>query len=173
MSSLRARRPVQNTGYDPVLKALHWSIFGLVLAQFIIGLTRLEGLGSFDNLHGTLGVVLLLLVVVRIAWRTQATVPARSSEMGPTEQTMAAAVELTLYAMLLVKPISGLLLLSAAGQPFDFAGVWTAPSLWPQNRDAEDIFGTLHFVSGVVLLAAMFIHVRMALRNRLLPRMLP
>jgi cytochrome b561 len=167
---MRADRTVQT--YSRAARGLHWAVFALLLFQFTIGLTRFDALGEFEDVHGTAGVILLALVIMRLGLRVTETRPEMPSSINPVEVSLERGMEFALYAMLLAKSISGLLLIGASGEDFSFAGQISVPALWPESENAESLFSTAHFLSGVVLFAAAVIHIRFVLRNRLLPRML-
>ncbi|HXU66595.1 MAG TPA: cytochrome b/b6 domain-containing protein, partial [Casimicrobiaceae bacterium] len=61
-------------GYGVVAKALHWLVFALVLAQFVVAIMmpdigRGTVPGTLINLHMSIGVTILLVIVVRWLWR--------------------------------------------------------------------------------------------------------
>ena len=67
--------------YGAIAKTLHWLIAGLAVALLALGLTMtrasdLQLKFSLYQLHKSLGVTVLLLMVARLAWRTWVRPPA-------------------------------------------------------------------------------------------------
>ncbi len=152
---------------------LHWATVGLVVFQFVIGAGGIDAFGDFEDTHATAGVTLLVLTVFRYIWRRNVPLPDWPPQLGPMQRRLVHLVEMTLYAMLIAKPVTGLLLLSADGEEAALFGVFELPQLWPEDSDHEDFFESAHFLSGVVLLAALVLHVGLVVSKRLLSRMVP
>jgi cytochrome b561 len=116
-----------------VTKALHWLTVGALLAQFIVGYSldvedhgrgRGRGRGGesgrgdddFDvfgdnrllTVHVLLGVTILGLAIVRLAWRWHSTLPPWAEGLSHLERTLAHWTERTLYVLLFAIPLSGL-----------------------------------------------------------------
>lgn len=162
-----------STGFGWVSKSLHWVTVALVACQFVVGVGEIEVFGDFDDVHGTIGTILLAVTVLRLVWRKVVPLPPWDPRLSRAHRRLAHGIEVVLYAMLLVKPISGLLLLGADGDDFDLFGRWEVPALWPESSFFEDVFEAVHFWSGVVLVAAILAHVALVVSKRLLPRMVP
>src|SRR5690606_15665073 len=97
--------------YGLVTKALHWSIFALVAVQFVMGLSG----NVDDDTHGSIGVVVLALVVLRIGWRVIGGLPDWAPTLRPAERHLAHWTERALYVGLLAKPLTGLAYIGADG----------------------------------------------------------
>lgn len=167
--------PARNTktSFGWVTVALHWATVGLVVFQFVIGVGGIDAFGDFEDTHATAGVTLLVITVFRYIWRKSVPLPDWPPQLSPLQRRLVHLVEMTLYAMLIAKPVTGLLLLSADGEDAALFGVVELPQLWPEDSDYDDFFEEAHFLTGVVLLAAMACHIALVLAKRLLPRMVP
>ena len=123
--------------YDALTPAIHWLSLVAIAIAFVIGLL-LEDMPrgpektQLINLHASLGVLLLSLTAFRLGWRTL--VPAPASLVSPLLQLARKAVHLTLYAVVLAVPISGILMMSAKGRSFDVFGLLTVPPLMATDR---------------------------------------
>jgi cytochrome b561 len=170
--------------YGPVAKTLHWLIFLLVAAQFVVAwrmppIKRGVVPESFINLHLSLGVLILLVVIVRLTWRLGHPVPI-VSESGPAWLASAARLmHVTFYGLLIVLPILGWAAASARDwdvRPFDLA---ILPRLLAPRNRAGLLAGDVHTFLSYTLLALVGLHVAAALyhhvvaRDRVLQRMLP
>lgn len=105
--------------YSTIAIALHWAIAALVLYNLSSGLLRPFLPRGFFMFHVSSGITILLLSVVRVAWRLTHR-PPPSLPMRPWERTLAHAGHALLYAMILLLPFSGWAMISAnppAGSP--------------------------------------------------------
>src|SRR5262245_57420047 len=90
--------------YNNVAIALHWAIAALIVTLLVLGL-YMTGLprntperGYFVNLHKSLGVLTLLLVVTRIGWRLLHKPPPLPATVPVWQQRSAALSHGLLYA---------------------------------------------------------------------------
>ena len=91
------------------------------------------------------------------------------TEYGPVTKLLH-WYEMVIYAMLFAKPISGLLLLGADDEKVEVFGLFELPPLIGESDRLEDLFESLHFWTGVVLLIALVLHIGLVLRHQLLLR---
>ncbi len=184
--------PLMNTvtGYGLVTKAFHWVIFVMMLIQFAVGylVTRVDDeiyesvLGiSEDRLFGvhmSLGASVLVLALLRIAWRTATPLPSWAPTLTHFERRYEHRVERVLYAMMLAIPISGILAAMADGKEVVFFGAVELPSLISEDSDLDDLTLGFHIAGHLVFLTAFVLHVGLVIkhqivnRDRLLHRML-
>lgn len=123
-------------------KILHWLTVAALATQFTIGYSldvggrgrgrgrgrggesgRGRGRGGDievfgDNrlltVHVLLGVTILVLAGVRLAWRRRSTLPPWAEGLSPAERTLAHWTERALYALLFAIPLTGLWLVLAS-----------------------------------------------------------
>src|SRR3977135_3970491 len=108
-------------GYGGLAKFLHWSIAMLIAAQFALGwsmphIGRNTRPGTLINLHFSFGMLILLLAIVRLAWRLQHQVPLVTTNVPLWQQRTASAVHRLLYVLLFAIPVPGWV--SASGRNF-------------------------------------------------------
>jgi cytochrome b561 len=119
--------------------------------------------------HKWLGLTVLALMVIRIAWRATHA-PPPSLVVQRWQRWAAHTVHALLYLLLFALPLSGWLMNSAAGFPLTWFGLFRVPPLMERDREAfealEDVHETLAL--GVLLLAA--VHVAAALKHALIDR---
>lgn len=169
--------PLHNTDseYGTAAKALHWTIALLVIGLLVMGLT-MDGLptgpGKLEvyNLHKSLGVTVLVLMALRLGWRVSQIQPAPMAGHRQWERALARAVHYFLYAALLLMPLSGWMMSSAAGRPVSFFGLFTLPDLVPKDRDLRGFFGEVHEFLGWSIMSALALHVAGALKHHVIDR---
>jgi cytochrome b561 len=135
------RRPLRSGahGYGLVTKTLHWAMFLAIVTQFVIGYVmdagasgrgrgrgRGEGSGrgrgrggGYDpfgddrmlTVHVVLGLVILTLAAMRLAWRLTTPLPPWADTLTHGERTFAHWTERALYVLMFAIPITGLWLI--------------------------------------------------------------
>jgi cytochrome b561 len=128
--------PLRSTeaGWGALLRAFHWLIAALILAQGVIGLTMVQmGLTPAKvrvfALHKSIGMTILALVLLRIAWRLGERRPADPPAMPRWQRRAARVVHLALYVLILAIPLSGWWFNSASNAPLVWFGWLSLPSL--------------------------------------------
>jgi len=162
--------------YDHVAALLHWGIGLLLLAEIAFGLLLDEiaprgtpARGGVINLHKSVGIVIGVLIVVRIAWRLGHRPPPWPATMSIRRQRAAGLGHLLLYACMVVAPLAGYLGSNFSKHGVRFFGVVLAP--WgPDWPAAYSFLVGLHDASTYLLLALTIGHVAMALKHALIER---
>lgn len=169
--------------YDPVAKSLHWLMAVLIIGLWGVGL-GMEELPKGDlrsqiiGLHKALGVVVLALVVVRLAWRATHSAPPLPATMPAWEQLGAKLGHLALYGLMIAIPAAGILMSQSAGRDVNVFG-WIVPTLVEKSDDLKEVFGEAHETLAWLLAVVLVVHVVAALRHHfmlkddVLSRMLP
>lgn len=172
------------THYGSLSIGLHWLMLLLFIAVYgTIELRELFEKGSdpremLKTWHFMLGMLVFVLVWPRIAARLSGPTPAIQPEPVAWQQLVSKLMHLALYVLMIAMPISGWLLLSAAGKPIPFFGL-ELPALIGENKDLakqikelHEFFGTAgYFLIGLHALAALQHHYMV--RDNTLTRMLP
>lgn len=161
-------------------RILHWLMAPMVIAQLLIGVTMIASLGYYPLLlaiHRPLGVLILAFAVVRLVNRFAHRLPPFLATMGPMERRVATWSEYLLYGLLLLQPLTGWAVLSAAGLPITLVGPLRLPAIAPHDIDVYAVLRQVHGVLAFLLFAAFTAHVcavlfhTLVLRDRLLDRM--
>lgn len=179
-----AKEPNPVVGYDPVAKTLHWLVFVLMAAQYVVAITMPDiGRGTVPgrliNLHMSLGLTVLALVVVRWLWRIGDRIPLATSDMPGWEQPLARIVHSVLYVLLVVNPILGWMNASARDWKITVFRLFELPHLVAPRSALGREAGDVHTFLAWVLLALIGLHVAAALyhafvrHDGVLQRMLP
>jgi len=164
-----------NDSYGIIAQSLHWLIAALVLVQLALGvyaatlpvsLARLQWLSR----HKSLGVSILALVFLRLAWRLLNRPPPMPNSMPRWERRMATTTHWLLYALLVMAPLAGWLHASAAGLSVNWFGLAQVPDLLPKTPELSDLLKNLHRGCAALLALLVLVHVGGALRHAFAPR---
>ncbi len=110
-------------------RILHWLTAVLVFAALFVGFVMVNSVGGHGVLvmvHKTLGALVLLVMVVRVINRMTHRPPAWPPTIGALEGRLVGLSEKLLYALLLLQPLVGWAMLSAAGGPVVVFGLAAA-----------------------------------------------
>lgn len=168
--------------FAPSSRVLHWLMAPMVIAQLLLGVTMIASLSYYPLLlaiHRPLGVLILGFAAVRLANRLTHRLPPFPATMSPIERRIASWSEYLLYALLLVQPLVGWAMLSAARFPITLVGRLVLPGIAPPNidfyavlRQAHGVFAVLLFLTFTAHVCAVLFHT-LVLRDGLLDRMAP
>ena len=170
--------------YGAVAQALHWLTAILVLAAFIVAEGGSEARvyaperDAQRMLHESLGLAVLLLLVIRVAWRMLD----RAPDEAPMPRWMSLSARLThglLYLLLLAVPLTAVFGAWLLGHPLNtylFAEI-AAPLAPARETGAwltelhETLGDVIIWLAGLHAAAALFHH--FVLKDRVLVSMLP
>lgn len=170
--------------YSKVSILLHWVIALLVFGQIglIMAHDATEGdlSRSFVMLHKSGGLLILVLTLVRIAWRFKEPAIALPVSTPAWQRILARAVRIGFYAILIALPLGGWAASSAAGRDILFYGLFNWPLLpIDGGREAARELMDMHELGAKFLYVLMALHIGAALMHQflykddILRRMLP
>ena len=166
--------------HDPVTLALHWLIALLIVAAYAASSLVEDGPGRAwaMTLHGSLGLLVFGLSLLRILWRGFARHPA-PVPMPALMARVAHYAHGALYVMMVAAPALGLLALWASGQGISVFGLLALPSPMTASRGLAKFLEEAHELAANALVALALLHAAAAifhqyiLRDHLLERMTP
>lgn len=180
------------TRYTAVAILLHWLIAAAILALLVMGFVMTDLTpGShlqfvLYQLHKSVGITVLALSLLRLAWRLGHRPPALPSHMPAWERLLAHLGHFALYALMIAMPLEGWALVSASiwNIPTVLYGVIPLPHLpvlstLADKKPVEDLLKLGHEAAAWVMIATLAGHVGAALRHHffqhddVLTRMLP
>lgn len=152
--------------YGLVSRVLHWSMAVLILLMLASEplMEAFEHLGeaTLMGLHKSIGVLLLVLLAVRLAWRWHN----RGRLLPPAHWRLAARLgHLALYAQLLLIPVSGVLAAWGSGHGVAFFGLPLLPA-GPEIEWLEEAFEETHEVVANLLWLVLGGHVLAAFAHQ-------
>lgn len=164
--------------YDALAVTLHWTmalgifvLIGLGLAMKHAGLPKARVIQLFQ-LHKSIGVVILLLAVARLAWRFVRPAPPLPDALPALERQAAHVGHAALYVFMLALPLTGWAVVSTAplNIPTVLFGLAPWPHIWflaelPNKAPAFAVAQALHKYGAYALIAVVAVHVGAALRH--------
>ncbi len=161
--------------YTRTAVLLHWLIAAMVSVQFCWGwwmqTIPKQPVGprvDAFNLHKSVGLTLLALMLVRLGWRL-AHRPPPLPPMPAWQALAARATHGALYVALLVQPLTGYLGSVFSGYPVKYFGLALPP--WAGAHPAlKDFLSAVHLATSWVLAAAVALHVAGAAKHALVDR---
>ncbi len=169
--------------WGSVARFFHWIIALGILGNGLFGLLMDLASSPMQKinwlaLHKSIGLTVLALVLLRIAWRWTDRRPAE--EPAPRWQQLAArAAHGALYVLIVLLPLSGWWFNSVTGKPLQWFKLFNLPALAQKNDALRDFAHGVHEYLFWFLILVLVAHVGGALKHHLLDhdntlrRMLP
>lgn len=170
--------------YGLIAMLLHWVmavliigmlIAGLYMVRLPIGLQKLRWYGW----HKEFGTFILMLVFLRLGWRLSNAAPVLPTTLAWIKRVTAHLVHYALYGLMIVMPLSGWMMSSAAGLPVSFFGLFVLPDIIAPDKNVQALLKVVHEWLGYGLIAVICLHASAALQHHfyhkddILRRMLP
>ncbi|MDO8729020.1 MAG: cytochrome b [bacterium] len=169
MNSISPTNPIKKASYAPLAIYLHWLLAILIVGMIPLGWYMLsieDSLGSdwYFMLHKSIGIVVSILVLLRLLWRSRHK-PDRLPSNFPYWQVMASKItHWLLYAAMITMPFVGIAGAMLSKDDISFFGV-PLPRITSPNHDLGEIFFSLHSIIAWVLVALISLHVVAALKH--------
>jgi cytochrome b561 len=168
-----------HTRYSAVAIVLHWAIAVLILYNLYLGLQLddLRGLAKFNTfqLHKSVGLTVLLLSLLRLAWRLTHRPPPLPAQMPRWEKLGAHTAHWLLYALMIGIPLTGWVIVSASPTNIPTLIFKTLP--WPHlgfihdmampvRRALEKQVGEVHMLLAYGMMILIVGHIAAALKHQ-------
>ena len=170
-----------NQTYGIVAQVLHWVTALLILLLLVLGIymhelpvdtaQQVEEKIWLYSLHKTLGILTFGVAIVRVVWAVVQTRPFPINSDKKLESTLASVIHWLLYGCIILMPITGWLHHAALE---GFAPIW-----WPWSQDIPfvpkdphlaKLFGNAHFLTAVLLMGSLFLHIAGAAKHVIVDR---
>jgi cytochrome b561 len=177
-----AQHPAQN--FSLVRRIFHWTIATLLLIQIPLAWYMIDlplGTDKFSKygLHKSIGMLLFVLAVSRLVWTLVSKRPALPATTPLYEKILAKLSQALLYALVILMPVTGWLMSSAANVPVVVFGLIRLPNLVEPDKAFMEGMQSAHEIQSIILLMITTVHILAALkhhfvtRNNILCSMLP
>ena len=171
--------------YNTVAMLLHWLIAALILTNISVAwyFDELKGLAKIPplQLHKSIGITVLILSVLRLAWRLINPPPKMPDTVKGWERFLAVAVHVLFYVVMIGLPLSGWFMVSASRlihtYPITLFGLFEWPAIGPlttlppaQMRETRETLEEIHELLGKLAYALIVLHVGAALTHQFIRR---
>jgi cytochrome b561 len=117
----------------------------------------------YFNLHKSLGISILALIIFRVFWRLTHPAPSLIKTMKVWEKKLATATHHALYLIMVLVPVSGVAMAVYSKYGIKWFGIPLAEGL---GDDAmRDIFKESHEIIGIILLLLLGLHILAVLKH--------
>jgi cytochrome b561 len=162
--------------YGVVAQLFHWVIVALIVTQFVLA-NKAENLPPISlakantlTLHKSIGITILGLAVLRLAWRLLSPSPIAPTTIAAWQRRAARASHFLLYALLFVIPMLGWLMSSARSFSVSWFKLVTLPDLIEPNRAAFELLRDAHDIAAKTLFVVALVHITAALKHHFIDR---
>ena len=161
--------------YGGVARAFHWGMALLVLVS--LAMIELRGWaprgsvlrGSLRDWHSQAGLVVFALVGFRLAWRLATVEPGIVPPPAAWQRHVAHAVEWTFYALMVVLPALGIVMMQADGKTVSLLGASLPPMVTVDKVRAHRL-EDIHEWFGNAMMVLIAVHVGASLWHRFVHR---
>jgi cytochrome b561 len=155
-------------------RLLHWTMAPMVVVMLFIGVGMAASVSPrYDlliSIHRPLGVAIFVLCLIRIVNRFINPPPELPDTLPSMQRFAAKASHILLYALMLIMPLVGWGMLSAARYPIVLYGPLQLPPILPHDLTLYAWLRELHTVLAYLLFATFLAHFAAALYHGLIRR---
>lgn len=162
--------------YGAIALALHWLMAIVVVGLFALGV-YMRSLTYADAwyvpgpyIHKSVGVLLFLALVARLAWRRLSPPPPAWTPRTPFEHWAAALVHGLFYVLLFGITLSGYFISTADGRPIEVFGWFAIPATLTSIPRQADLAGSVHLILAYCLMVIAALHALAALKHQFVDR---
>lgn len=155
---------------------LHWLAALTVIGLLGLGLW-MTGLDYYHpwrhrgpDLHRAIGVLLLFVLLLRLAWRFWSPPPKPLPDHHPWEVRLAGIAHVLLYLLPFAMVLSGYLISTADGRGVSVFGWFELPALFTAIGRQEEVMGKIHAALAWGLMGVSGVHALGALKHHFIDR---
>ncbi|MCH9806152.1 MAG: cytochrome b [Alphaproteobacteria bacterium] len=174
--------------YSGTARILHWTVVTLIAIQVPIGLYMVYRGGTLNiwdattnNLysgHKLLGLIILAVMILRLAYRLIAGAPAHEPTLEPWQRVVSELTHWAIYALLIIVPILGYIGVSQF-PALNIFGAFNLPGIVAPDKAMSETTFWWHATAAFALLGLIAMHIGAAMfhniirKDNVLGRMLP
>jgi len=149
--------------YGIVRKLNHWTISIMFISLLTVGI-YMTGMSASPekwelySLHKSFGAILIPFVLIRMLWLAFDN-KIDNSTLTKAERIGSASLHGTLYLLMIIMPVSGMLMSMAKGYAVKVFGLFTLSMLVDKNEALGLAMSNAHFYAGYFAAALVILHV--------------
>jgi cytochrome b561 len=152
------REGAEQLAYD----LFDWGIFTWHLAEGATPRT------FYFNLHKSIGITLLALIIFRLYWRISHRPPAPLASHKAWERKLSTGAHHCLYLLMITIPVSGLIMSIASKYGVKWFGLKFIAGI--DSKPLREIFLGIHEIAGLVLVVVLALHILGALKHKFIDK---
>lgn len=162
--------------YRTPARLLHWVVALIVLLMIPAGFLMVQpdlDRGTQNALfvfHKNVGVLVLLLVLLRLAYRMVYPPPPLPTAVPGWQARIAGISHFSLYVLLFVMPLAGYIRVKAGGFPIEALDAMGVPSLVPRSDALAESAKAVHFYGAFAITGFVALHIGAAAYHGVLRR---
>jgi cytochrome b561 len=131
------------------------------------------------NIHKSLGILALMLVVLRLLWKMKNVNPKMPKDTSKGVQKAASGMHHLLYLVMIAMPISGIIMSIAGGRDASFFGLFSISKLAEKDKVLAEQGHMVHEYLAYFICTLIILHIlgalyhHFTLKDNILTRMLP
>jgi len=156
--------------FGSLAKWLHWLITLGIFALIYLGLEQ-SGMErgpdkqAVRDLHGSIALLVLVLMTMRVVWRFTNDVPAHPDGVPAWQRVSSRLVHWGIYAAVFVQLISGPVTVATGGRSIPFFNLFSISLPVAENEDNHHLYEEIHETVWIIVAALLVVHVLGALYN--------
>jgi len=159
-----------NVDYGTLARVLHWiaaiGIFALIyMGLEQAGMDRGPAKAELRVLHGSVALIVLLLMTIRLVWRWMNEVPAHPEGMAAWQKLSARLVHWGIYLAVFVQLLSGPMTVASGGRPIAFFNLFSFSLPVEESEDSHHFYEEVHEFAWKIVAALLLVHILGALYN--------
>jgi len=149
---------------------LHWIIAIAIIAMLAFGiyvedLPRSPEKGDLMAIHKSIGVLILVLALIRIAWRVISKYPEAPGQMSKWQEIIAKLTLLVLILGTVMLPVSGIVMSIGGGHGLAVFGIELIARSGEKMETLLNIGHIMHGLGGKLLIAFIVLHIAGAIKH--------
>lgn len=161
--------------YGSLARALHWLVaIGIFVLLWLgleqSGMERGAERQAVRDLHGSIALLVFVLMSVRVVWRLMSVIPDHPTATPGWQRLAAAVVHWGLYASVFVQIVAGAMAVSTGGRALAFFGLFSIPLPVAESDEGHEFWEGIHESVWAVIVALLLVHVLAALYHHFIAK---
>jgi cytochrome b561 len=152
-------------------RLLHWLMAICILSMLFIGVGMVSTITTkyltLVQIHKPLGIAILILALIRLAFRLYYGAPALPADLPAPIKLAAELSQYIFYALMIAMPLIGWAMLSAAEYPVVLFGSVYLPSILPLSPSLHTLLWNAHHYLAFAFFGVILMHVAAILFHKL------